>query len=112
MDSLRLAAVAAEQIAAARRASSGRSACTIHGGREQVLRQTLIGLASGRGLAEHDSPGEATLQVLAGRVRLTADDHTWEGAAGDYLIIPPRRHSLDALEDAAILLTAVTASAR
>ena len=32
---------------------------------------------------------------------------TVAGAAGDYVTIPPERHSLDALEDAAVLLTVV-----
>ncbi|GAW50761.1 MULTISPECIES: hypothetical protein [unclassified Nocardioides] len=54
---------------------------------------------------EHGSPGEATLQVLHGRVRLHAGDDAWEGAPGDYVLIPPRRHDLTALEDAAVLLT-------
>lgn len=56
------------------------------------------------------SPGEATVQVLAGRVRLTVGEQSWEGAAGDYLVIPPSRHSLDALKDSAIMLTVVTAA--
>jgi quercetin dioxygenase-like cupin family protein len=58
-------------------------------------------------LDEHESPGEATLQVLAGRVRLNVGEQRWEGAAGDLVSIPPRRHSLDAVEDSAILLTVV-----
>ena len=94
-----------EHLAIARAHDSGRSAVTVHGGREHHLRQTLIALADGRALGEHDSPGEATLQVLRGRVRLHAGDDDWEGGAGDYLLIPPQRHDLAALEDAAVLLT-------
>lgn len=89
----------------AREAGSGRAAHTVRGGHDNVLRQTLIALAAGRELAEHESPGEATLQVLRGRVRLVAGDDAVEGAAGDLLTIPPRRHALHALEDAAVLLT-------
>jgi hypothetical protein len=55
--------------------------------------------------AEHDNPGEATLQVLGGRVRLVADATEWEGRDGDHLIVPQARHTLPAVEDSAVLLT-------
>lgn len=84
---------------------AGRSATTVHGGHEYVLRQTLIALVAERGLSEHESPGEATLHVLRGRVRLDAGDDGWEARTGDLLIIPPVRHSLTALEDSVVLLT-------
>ena len=51
--------------------------------------------------------GEATLQVLRGRVRLDSEPDTWEGSAGDHAIIPGRRHALTALEDCAVFLTVV-----
>lgn len=105
MDGLSLDRLAGEHLDAARAHGSGRSAVTVHGGREHHLRQTLIALAGGRSLGEHESPGEATLQVLRGRVRLHAEGETWEGGSGDYLLIPPARHDLEALEDAVVLLT-------
>lgn len=105
MQGLSLGTLVEEHLVIARDHESGRSAVTIHGGREHHLRQTLIALVAGRALGEHDAPGEATLQVLRGRVRLQAGDQGWEGAAGDYLLIPDRRHDLTALEDAAVLLT-------
>jgi quercetin dioxygenase-like cupin family protein len=108
MNSTSLTRLGEEQLDKARAASSGRAAVTIHGGHEHDLRQTLIALAEGRGLAEHESPGEATLQVLVGRVRLTAGDEPWEGAAGDHVVIPPARHDLTALTDAVVLLTVAT----
>jgi quercetin dioxygenase-like cupin family protein len=43
--------------------------------------------------------------VLSGRVRLTRADDSWEAPAGDLLIAPPGRHSLEALEDSAVLST-------
>lgn len=105
MEYLSLTGVADEQIAAAKSAHSGRAAHTVHGGHEHSLRQTVIALAAGQELAEHQSPGEATLQVLRGHVRLIAGDDSADGSMGDYLVIPPARHSLTAIEDSAVLLT-------
>jgi quercetin dioxygenase-like cupin family protein len=105
MEKTSLTALVRHHLAAAREASSGRSAHTVYGGHEHALRQTLIALAAGRDLGEHESPGEATLQVLHGRVRLSTRDASWEGSPGDHLAIPPGRHALAALEDAAVLLT-------
>ena len=110
MESQDLTALVAELLEDARGASSMRSGRTIHGGREHHLRQTVLALAAGGELADHESPGEATLQVLAGRVRLSAAEESWEGGPGDYLVIPPHRHRVDALEDAAIMLTVVVAT--
>ncbi|HEX5407863.1 MAG TPA: cupin domain-containing protein [Pseudonocardiaceae bacterium] len=105
MRKLSLDALAREHLERAATGSTGRSATTVFGGHEQVLRQTLVALRAGTSLTEHDSPGEATLIVLRGRARLHAGDDTWEGRTGDLLIIPPARHSLDAVEDSVILLT-------
>ena len=105
MNSSSLTALAAEHLATAHEHSAGRSAHTVYGGQGHALRQTLIALVAGRRLGEHESPGEATLQVLCGSVRLHAGEDTWDGSAGDHLVIPPARHDLEALEDAAVLLT-------
>jgi quercetin dioxygenase-like cupin family protein len=107
MEKSSLTALAREQLKTARQASSGRSAKTVYGGHEHVLRQTLIALAAGHRLDEHDNPGEATVHVLHGRVRLSAGEIGWEGSPGDLLIMPVGRHALDALEDSAVLLTVV-----
>lgn len=102
-----------QQLDAARRAPAGRSAHTVVGGHERVLRQTLITLLSGHELAEHESPGEATVHVLHGRVRLIAGAESWEARRGDLLVVPPAPHRLSAVEDAAVLLTvAVTGRPR
>lgn len=105
MDSMSLTAVADEQLARARQSKSSRAAQTVYGGHDHFLRQTVIALLGDHELAEHESPGEATLQVLHGRVKLTAGSDSWEGGIGDYVVIPPVRHSLLAVEDAAVLLT-------
>jgi quercetin dioxygenase-like cupin family protein len=74
-------------------------------GHEDVLRQTLIALMAGSALSEHENPGEATLQVPGGRVRLVTDAAEWEGRDGDLLIVPQARHTLHAVEDSTVLLT-------
>jgi len=57
--------------------------------------------------ADHASHGEATVQVLHGRVVLRSGDDEWEGREGDLLVIPPARHDLRADVDAVIVLTTV-----
>ena len=84
---------------------SGRSATTLVGGHERSLRHTVIALTAGTALQEHQAAGEATLQVISGRVSLRTDGDSWECRQGDLLDIPPSAHSVTALEDSAILLT-------
>jgi quercetin dioxygenase-like cupin family protein len=105
MEKLSLDAIAREQATRAAAASSGRSAQTVYGGHEHALRQTVLALTAGSSLDEHESPGEATVQVLRGRIRLTAGEVAWEGRHGDLLVVPDVRHALQALEDSAVLLT-------
>ncbi|MEP7178763.1 MAG: cupin domain-containing protein [Pseudonocardiales bacterium] len=105
MEKFSLTALAREQLVLARQATSGRSAHTVYGGHEHVLRQTLIALAAGQKLNEHENPGEATIHVLRGRVRLGGGGESWEGSAGDLLVVPDAPHDLTALEDSVVILT-------
>lgn len=105
MRKLSLVALGREQLARAKQNSAGRGATSVFGGHEHSLRQTLVALAAGRSMGEHNAPSEATLHVLAGRVRLRAAEESWEGRSGDLIIIPPTRHDVEALEDAVVLLT-------
>lgn len=105
MQKLSLDALAREHLDRAAGSSSGRSATTVHGGHEHVLRQTLVAMRAGTTMAEHENPGEGTLIVLRGRVRLDTAGTSWEGRSGDLLVLPNARHGLEALEDSALVLT-------
>jgi quercetin dioxygenase-like cupin family protein len=65
----------------------------------------VLALTAGSSLDEHESPGEATVQVLQGRIRLTAGEVAREGRRSDLLVVPEVRHALQALEDSAVPLT-------
>jgi quercetin dioxygenase-like cupin family protein len=105
MQKYSLDALAREHLKKATGAATGRSATAVYGGHEHVLRQMLLALKANTSLSEHENHGESTLFVLRGRVSLHAGHDSWEGRAGDLLIIPQARHSLEALEDSAVLLT-------
>jgi quercetin dioxygenase-like cupin family protein len=105
MQKVSLDALARQQVQLAAAAGGGHTADTVYGGHEKVLRQTVIGMSQGARLAEHENPGEATVLVLQGRVRMLAGSQSWEARTGDLLIVPDARHSLEALEDSAVLLT-------
>jgi len=98
-----LGTLAADLLEQAREHPSRRAAHTVVSG--QLQRATVIALAQGTELAEHDSPPAATLQVITGRVRLHTGELEWLMEAGDVVRIPPTHHALDALTDAAVLLT-------
>ena len=105
MEKFSLTALAREQLERARGLPSGRSATTVYGGHQHALRQTVIALTAGQSLDEHENPGEATVHVLTGRIRLVAGDAAWDGSLGDLIVVPNARHALDAIRDAVMLLT-------
>jgi quercetin dioxygenase-like cupin family protein len=106
MQKLSLDALGRELLAAAA-AGPGRAAQTVLGGHEKSLRQTVIAMTADAELAEHASPGEASVHVLHGRVVLSSNGQAWDGRDGDLLIVPDAPHSLRAEQDSVILLTVV-----
>lgn len=58
-----LPGLAEELLDRARQAHAGRAAHNLILGQEHSLSQTVIALVAGHELAEHDSPGEATLHL-------------------------------------------------
>ena len=100
-----LPAAAAEVLERARTSKAGRAARTLTPGAGAALKQSLLALAGGRRLDDHDSPLAATLQVLEGVVRLTGGPDDVELHVGDHAPIPPHRHGLQAVEDAVVLLS-------
>jgi quercetin dioxygenase-like cupin family protein len=72
-----LTALVRQHLGTALTAASGRSAHTVYGGHEHLLRQTLIALRVSTSLDEHENAGEATIQVLHGRVTLVAGENHW-----------------------------------
>ena len=97
MKKFSLTALARRHLGTARHVSSGRSANTVYGGHEHVLRQTVIALIEGRELNEHLNPG--------GRIRLATEADRWEGIAGDLIVAPADLYSVEAVEDSVVLLT-------
>ena len=94
MKKFSLTAIGRRHLDTARRVTSGRSANTVYGGHEHVLRQTVIALAAGQELNEHLNPGEATVLVLSGRIRLATQADRWDGRDGDLLVVPPGLYSV------------------
>ena len=88
-----LAQAVATHLDTARTSAHGRSAqLVVHDG---VLRQTVIALAAGTELAEHNSPHAASLQVLTGRVRVTGMEGP-EVRVGQLVLLTHQRHAVGA----------------
>jgi quercetin dioxygenase-like cupin family protein len=106
MDAIALPEAAAGLLVDAQAHSARRAARTLCGGSGHALRQTVIALLAGASLSDHENPGEATLQVLEGQVRLSWSDGSVDLDPGGHVVIPEERHGLLALTDAVVLLTA------
>lgn len=95
--------LAARLLDAARDHTSRRAAQTINSG--PSMRATVIALAAGAELAEHESPAAATLQVVVGQATLHSAGTDWHVREGEIVAIPAERHSLSAVMDTVVLLT-------
>ncbi|MFC7303847.1 cupin [Streptomyces monticola] len=102
-----LRALADEHLTKARNAAHERSAHLVL--RSGPLRQSVIALLRGAALGEHESPVAASLQVLRGQVRVTAESGTELTLSQGHLgPVPAERHDLVAITDAVVVLTTVT----
>lgn len=100
-----LQAKARELALRAAASTSGRAADTIVGGHEKQLRQTVVALREGTEMAEHESPGEATLLVISGRLWLVAEGTRWSGREWSHLVMPDAPRSIEAETDTVFMLT-------
>jgi len=70
------------------------------------LRLTLVGMAAGGRLDEHDAPGPITIHVLEGELDLTAGGETRNCATGSLIALDRRvRHAVSSQRGAMFLLT-------
>jgi quercetin dioxygenase-like cupin family protein len=92
-------------LAEAKAAVNGRAARTLIRIEGAPLRQTLVALKEGAVLSEHESPESASIQIIAGEVRLHAGDLVTVLSHGELVPVPAGRHWVDAVEDAILLLT-------
>ena len=83
---------------------SGKSAKTLV--KDGPLRVSIIRLAAGGRIAEHQADGPITLQGLDGAVRLRVAGETWLLEAGDLVSVAAGvRHEVESADGGAFLLT-------
>jgi quercetin dioxygenase-like cupin family protein len=98
-----LSAVGEELLAEARGTTHGTaSRAVVHGDRQRAV---VMAIRAGHGLAEHNAPPAATLQLVRGAATLRAGDDQVALEPGQLVEIPLRRHDLTATEDTVALLT-------
>ncbi|WP_026554230.1 cupin domain-containing protein [Arthrobacter sp. 35W] len=101
-----LNAIAREHLRAAESSDHGRSAVLV--AQDGPLRQTVLALAAGAVMGEHNAPHAATLYVLEGSITVVSASGRLVLNAGELAVVPKERHSVEASEDSVFLLTAVT----
>lgn len=72
------------------------------------LRQSVLGLAEGTELADHESPPAGSVLVLRGEIDIVGASGTTTLETGMLSALPRERHSVRAKVDSTFLLTAVT----
>ncbi len=76
--------------------------------RDESLDVSVFGFDAGEGLTEHTAARTAIVQVLAGRLRFTADGEDLDAGPGFWLhMTPGTPHALVATEPTLMLLTLV-----
>ena len=74
--------------------------------RDGHVNVTVFGLDAGEELTEHKASSAAIVQVLAGRLRFTADGEELDAGPGFWLhMAPDTPHAVVAVEPAVMLLT-------
>ena len=87
--------------------TAGRAAHKVAGGPSTEMTHAMVALTASHKLEEHENPGEATVQVLIGRIVVKSGDESVKVEQGELYSIPPARHSVEALDDSVFLLTSV-----
>lgn len=105
MRAIGLNELAEQLLALARAEPGGRVARTVHGDCNMSLRQMVVAWAGGRHAADYQAGGDATVQVIRGRLRITVAGVPTVLKSGDLVDVPPQPHSVEALEDSVLLVT-------
>jgi len=83
--------------------ADSRTVALMKGAQLEVVRLVL---PAGKGLPEHQAPGEITVHCLEGLVDLSIGPQTHRLAAGDWVHLAARaRHALRAHQDSSLLVT-------
>lgn len=110
---IQLTIAATELLDRARGLRSARAAQNLVPGTGAPLTQSLLALCARAKLQEHTSPGPASIQVLQGTVILGVSGGDRQTlTAGDWSLIPPSHHDLEAVSDTVVLLTVATTPQR
>lgn len=106
-DIVNLTDLSAELLDKAATVNNGRATHAFRAVPGGKLTQVLLALKEGKGLSDHENPGEALLHVLKGTVHVTVGDDYVEVKENEHAVVPQDRHGVLAKEDSVALLTVV-----